>query len=185
MNIKQRNLIIIVVSLLTTFVVFFLVIKPTIAYILNTKDQIKAQREELEKRYQRIMYLRKNVDKLKEIEEQLVVLNDLFLMKGEEVEFITTLESIADKNNIWQKINLKEININDPAQTTLPFGVTAVGKIHNMITYLLDMEQLKYYINFNSINIVSQTASKSSIPNEKELKVQVEGEIHLLKNPQN
>lgn len=171
---KQKNLIIIGLSLIITLAVFFLIIKPTIAYIKDTKDQIKIEREDLEKRYQRVMYLRQNVDKLKEIEQQLTVLDDLFLINDKELEFITTLEDIAEKNNVSQKINLKSVNLNDPQQLTLPFAISASGKMHDVLSYLLGVEKLFYYINFNSLNISSKNA-------DGKLDVTLNGEIYLLK----
>ncbi|MFH1187253.1 MAG: hypothetical protein V1688_00135 [bacterium] len=171
---KQKNLITITASLIGTLAMFFLIIRPTIIYIKNTKEQIKIEREELEKRYQRIMYLRENAKDLKEIEDQLVVLDDLFLIKGQELKFITTLENIAEKNNVSQKIDLKSTDPNLPKQTALPFEISASGASRDMISYLLAIEQLSYYINFDSLNISAKGANKK-------LDAAFDGEIYLLK----
>lgn len=171
---KQKNLIIMGISLIITSAVFFLIIKPTIIYIKNTKDEIRAEREELEKRYQRIMYLQENSKNLKEIEQQLAVVDDLFLVSGQELKFITTLEDIAEKNNVLQKINLKSVNSDNSKQKTLPFTISASGATHDIILYLLAIEQLSYYINFNSLNIKSRNT-------DKKLDAILGGEIYLLK----
>lgn len=170
---KQKNLIIIIASLIGTIAMFFLIIRPTIVYIKNTKEQIKIEREKLEKRYQRIIYLRKNAKDLKEIEQQLVVLDDLFLVSGQELKFITTLESIAEKNNISQKIDLKSTDQNIQKKTALSFKISASGSARDIISYLIAIEQLSYYINFNSLNISSKSA-------DKKLDAALDGEIYLL-----
>lgn len=173
-RIFQKNLIIIAISLIITFAIFFLIISPNINYIKTIKDQIKIEREGLEKRYQRIIYLRQNADKVKEIEQWLVILDDLFLITDQELKFITTLESVAEKNNVSQKINLKSTNLNDPQQTTFPVVISANGATHNIISYLLAIEQLSYYINFNSLNINAKNTNNK-------LDVILNGEIYLLK----
>lgn len=171
---KQKNLIIIIVSVIITLGVFFLVIKPTVIYIKNTKDQIRVEREELERRYQKIIYLRQNAEKLKEIERQLVVLDDLFLINGEEIKFVTTLEDVAEQSNVSQKINLKSVNLDDPKQKTLPFGISLSGKTGDIISYLSGVEQLPYYIDFNSLSIATKNT-------EEKLDVILNGEVYLLK----
>lgn len=171
---KQKNLIIIGLSIVITAAVSFLIIKPTIKYIKETKNQIKIEREDLERRYQRVMYLRQNSDKLKEIEQQLVVLDDLFLISDKELDFITTLEGVAEKNNVTQKISLKSVNLNDPQQNTLPFDILINGEMHDVLSYLLEVEQLSYYVNFNSLGIDSKTS-------DGQLGVKLSGEAYLLK----
>lgn len=171
---KQKNLAIIGLSVIITGAVIFFIIKPTVEYIQDTKDQIKIEREDLERRYQRVMYLRQNADKLKEIEKQLVVLDDLFLVNDQELDFITTLEGIADKNNVRQKISLKSANLNDPEQNILPFSVLASGEMHDVLSYLLGIEQLSYYVNFNSLTIDSKIS-------DKKLDAMLNGKVYILK----
>lgn len=171
-HIKHKNLIITTVSLIIILIISFLIIRPTIDYIINTKEQIKIEREDLEKQYQRIIYLRKNAEKVKEIEQQLVVLDDLFLLTGQELKFITTLESVAEKNNVSQKISLKSVNMNNSKQTALPFIISANGNSYNIISFLLEIEQLPYYINFNSLKISSKSADKN-------IEIILNGEIYL------
>ena len=187
MDIKQKNLTTIGLSLAITLAVGFLIIKPTIIYIRETRDRINNEREDLEKQYQRVIYLKKNYEKIKEIEEQLEVLDDLFLIQDQELEFITALENIAAKNNVTQKINLKKIDLNDPEQKTMPFDITITGTTQNVVTYLLKIEQLEYYINFQSIsinaisNITSSSGRSISRRPSEGISIKMDGEIYLLK----
>jgi Tfp pilus assembly protein PilO len=184
---KQKNLIYIGASIAIIAAVFFLVIRPTIAYINETNEQIYAERERLEKQYQRIMYLKNNYRKLQEIEEQLDVLDDLFLIQNQELEFITTLEDIANKTGVDQDIKLQEVNLNDPKQNLLPFTITASGTMYDIISYLLKIEQLSYYINFKppSITAISNVGraglSASSASASSGVSIRLNGEIYLLK----
>lgn len=174
--IKQKNLIKIAISLVVMSMVILFIIMPNIDYIKKTKEQIKTERAELERRYQRIIYLKQNADRVKEIEQRLNILDELFLLNDQELKFITTLELIAEKNNVSQKINLKSINLNDPQQTSLPFAISANGSFNDIISFLLEIEQLSYYTNFNSLKISSKSANK-----EKDIDIILNGEIYLLK----
>ncbi|MFH1565083.1 MAG: hypothetical protein ABIC82_04520 [bacterium] len=172
-RIKQKNLIIIAVLITIMSAVFFLIINPTVDYIKNTKGQIKIEREELETRYKRVIYQRQNAEKVKKIKEQLSVLDDMFLISEQELKFITTLELVAEKNNISQKINLKSANSNDSKQVAFPFIISASGTAYDILSFLMEIEQLSYYINFNSLKINTKSANN-------ELDAVFNGEVYVL-----
>ena len=72
-----------------------------------------------------------------------------------ELDFITLLESVANNNNIEQKLNISpnQTKKNNDIYQVQPLIINANGKFKNIIQYIADLEAITYYITINSINI--------------------------------
>lgn len=146
--------------------IYFIVL-PTVKEIKAMSSAIEAQREDLEKKYIKGQSLRQLTENLKEIEPKLELLDQIFINKNRELEFITSLENKADNNQINQKINLS------PPQATKSQGfqkiglqLSAAGKFIKQLRYLMDLESLNYYINIKSLEL-SSSGSGQTAPNIK------------------
>lgn len=133
--------------------IYFIVI-PTIKEIKTMGDSIEAQREDLENKYIKGQSLKKLTENLNKIEPKLELLNQIFINKNRELEFITSLENKANKNQISQKINLgnPEKTENKNFQKTNLQLFTKGGFI-KQLQYLKDLEQLNYYINIKLLEL--------------------------------
>lgn len=133
--------------------IYFIVI-PTIREIEDMGKSIEAQREDLEKKYIKGQSLRQLTENLAKIEPKLEQLDQIFINKNRELEFITSLENEANKNQVSQKINLNtpEKVENQNFQKTSLQLLTKGGFI-KQLQYLMNLENLSYYINVKLLEL--------------------------------
>ncbi|MFA6306305.1 MAG: type 4a pilus biogenesis protein PilO [Patescibacteria group bacterium] len=146
--------------------IYFIVI-PTVREIKAMGQSIEAQREDLEKKYIKGQSLKQLTKNLNEIEPKLELLDQIFINKNRELEFITSLEDKAENNQISQKINLS------PPQATksqdfqkIDLQLSTTGKFTKQLKYLIDLESLNYYINMKTLEL-SSSGGRQTAPNIK------------------
>jgi len=166
---KELYLIFFWAALIIIVIIIFII--PNVIMISDSAKNIKetlAKLENLEKTSQNKEEVQKNYQIIK---DNYAVLDQLIPKKGEELNFITTLEEIANDNNVQQKMNLLLAeagqNKNTPANI-LPFQLTLDGNLYNILNYLNDLESNEFYLNINKIEI-NQNASPSQIDQEQPL----------------
>lgn len=133
--------------------IYFIVI-PTIKEIRAMGSAIEAQREDLEKKYIKGQSLRQLTENLNKIEPKLELLDQIFINKNRELEFITSLENEANKNQVSQKINLSapQKAENQNFQKT-NLQLFTKGDFIKQLQYLMDLEGLSYYINVKILEL--------------------------------
>jgi len=167
---KRKITIITVCFLLSISFITYAVITPTIDKIRLLRSQIITQKVELEKKLNRETNMSKLAEKLKKIEPQLEKFERIFINQNRELEFITSLEKIAGKNNVSQKINLapKKSNI-DGIYKNVPITLAVSGNFVNLRNYLVDLETMSYYLNISQLTITntpSTGTSKLKVPGD-------------------
>lgn len=169
-----------------SMVIIFFITYPTISYIQDIKEKITEQHRDLEIKYQNAKQLKKNSEKINQLQDKLVVLDDIFVKQEQELGFITTLENIATKNNIDQKINLikatpktSKQTSKTPPEESMGFDINASGSYKNILAWLLEIEQLTYYINFESLNI--NTTSTEINNTTENITIKLIGKVYTTK----
>jgi hypothetical protein len=171
-----------------SMVIIFFITYPTISYIQDIKEKITEQHRDLEIKYQNAKQLKKNSEKINQLQDKLVVLDDIFVKQEQELGFITTLENIATKNNIDQKINLikatpktstSKATSKTPPEENMGFDINASGSYKNILAWLLEIEQLTYYINFESLNI--NTTSTEINNTSENITIKLIGKVYTTK----
>lgn len=166
LSLEKKIILSIIFLVLFILSIIFFIILPAVKDIKDIRDDIDSQRIDLEKRYINGQNIRSLSEKLNKVESQIAILDQSFINKNCGLEFITTLEEIADKNKIVQKINLSaQINKNDDLYKKIPVQFFTQGNFLNQLNYLIDLEALNYYINIKSIEIISGNF-KSLDPND-------------------
>ncbi|MFH1583011.1 MAG: hypothetical protein ABIB72_01685 [Candidatus Falkowbacteria bacterium] len=147
--------------------IYFIVI-PTIKDIKTMGQTIEAQREDLEKKYIKGQSLRQLTENLSKIEPNLELLDQIFINKNRELEFITSLENEANKNQVSQKINLNapEKAENQNFQKTSLQLVTNGGFI-KQLKYLMSLENLRYYINVKLLELSTANGEQLQANNQQ------------------
>lgn len=154
LNLKNKIAINITVIIVFMSIIGYFIILPTLSDIRKMESEIEAQRVDLEKKYVKGQSLKKLSENLKKIEPNLVIFDQVFINQSRALEFITTLEEIANRHGVTQKLNLmteKSAGNNGYVKTPLNFNIE--GDFTNVMRYLADIENLNYYININSIEI--------------------------------
>ncbi len=149
-------------SVIFAALIFFLLI-PNIKKITQTRDNIIGQKIQME----RDMINQRNIStlskKIEEIEPQLNKLEQIFINKNRELEFITALEGIAQNNNISQNLQLNPASEDaDKLYKKIPLTLKCQGEFKHIINYLTDLEALQYYVTINYLAFSSQKSSKSA-----------------------
>lgn len=133
--------------------VYFIVI-PTVKEIKVINNAIEAERQDLEKKYVKGQSLKQLTENLNKIEPKLKLLDQIFINKNRELEFITSLENEANKNQVSQKINLSapQPEANQNFQKT-GLQLFTKGGFLKQLKYLLALERLSYYINVKLLEL--------------------------------
>jgi len=138
------------------FVVVYFIIFPSIRDIKTIRDEIETQRVDLERKYVKGQSLRQLSEKLKKAEEKIYILDQVFIGKEDGLKFVTTLEDIAGKNGVNQKINLlPSIAVDNSYSQLVPLQLFPQGTFNQLLKYLVDLESLNYYINIRSLDFSS------------------------------
>ncbi|NCO80066.1 hypothetical protein GW884_02130 [Candidatus Falkowbacteria bacterium] len=166
LNLKNKIAASVGCFLLVIFGLLYFIIIPTIADIKSMSGEIEEQRIDLEKKYIKGQSLKKLSDNLKSIELKLDLLNQLFINKNRELEFITTLENRASLNRLNQKINLSSPQVADNQDfQKADLQLLLTGKFTRLLKYLLDLESLGYYTNIKSLEL-SPARSQEAVSDE-------------------
>ncbi len=156
------------ITLCIVTVMAYLIIIPSINEIKNARKDIINQKNELEKKLNREKNLASLNENLKKIEPDVIFLNQIFIEKNKELEFITTLEGLAGKNNIEQTLYLNtDKSIKSNLYTKTPIDISAQGNYNDIIEYLKNLETLKYYLNIAGLSISFEGNQDSSAPHKK------------------
>lgn len=139
---------------LIIFCLIFFIVIPTIQDIKTMGGAINEQMVDLEKKYIKGNSLRQLTEDLKKIEPKLDLLDQIFINKNRELEFITTLENEANNSRIAQKINLSSPDTAEKKEFQKnSLQLLAQGNFDRLLKYLINLESLSYYINIKLLEI--------------------------------
>jgi len=165
-KINSKNKLFISIGLLITLdmvcVYFFML--PTIDNIKNSRNDTINLKIDLENKIIREKNINTLNEKISKIEPQLEKINQIFISKNREIEFITTLEELEGKYNVQQKIN---IDLNNPEKgdgfNKIPISINVSGSFEDLIDYLANIESLNYYINIENLSLSKNSVDNSSV----------------------
>lgn len=154
-------------ALLIFSLVYFIVV-PTIKDIEGMGKKIEEQRVDLEKKYIKGNSLRRLTENLKTIEPKLSLLDQIFINKNRELEFITTIENEANRSRVNQKINLSSPKATENQEFQKnSLQLFTNGGFNEQLQYLINLETLSYYVNVKSLELT---------PAADEVKIEVDGQ---------
>lgn len=126
--------------LLLLIAIFILV--PSLKEINKLKDNVNIIQQELENKYFKTQRLRRSLQELDKIKKETNEFKMATVEKGEELQIITELENLANKNNIDQTLNVS-FSEENKAYT---FSFLNNGYFEHQINYLNDLQRLPYYV---------------------------------------
>jgi Tfp pilus assembly protein PilO len=130
------------------------------------KTTMQTEKGNLEKSYITGNSLRQLAESLKVVEPQLSKLDDVFIKKEFALDFITSMEKVAEKVGIQQRINLATANKSGSKSKdkneTIPIQLSSSGSFNQEMRYLASLEALNYYINIKSLEISNSTFRAAS-----------------------
>ena len=168
LNSKKRLYIYASILIIFIILIVYFLILPSINKVKETHVAILNQKIELKQSIDQGKNLSQLGEKINKIKPELEKLNKIFINKNRELDFITSLESIADEFEVKQEINLNPGKKEKESEYEIsPITINLEGTYLNILQYLKEMESLEYYINVNSININSIQTSKNHITDNK------------------
>jgi Tfp pilus assembly protein PilO len=151
-NIPKKIFIAVIGFLVIIFIIFHFFIAPTLNDIKKLSNDIIFQKIDLENKLINEKKLISLNEKILKIEPQLEKLDQIYINKNRDLEFITTMEGMAEKNSMNQKIIFDPstgVVEQDYKKVLLNFELN--GNYFNFLKYLNDLETLPYYINIFNI----------------------------------
>lgn len=155
-DLKNKIITALIVFALIIFALIYFIVMPAVADIQTISEKIEEQRIDLEKKYIKGQSLKQLTENLKKIEAKLSSLDQIFINRNRELEFITTIENEANKSQISQKINLsspKETESQKFQKNSLQLSTS--GGFNQQMNYLLNLESSSYYINVKSLEFTT------------------------------
>lgn len=154
---KNHFLVVTIIFTLLLFGVTFLIILPSAREIRLIRKQVLEERMRLEKLYMRGQLQKRVRENYYSIKESADWLDNILLKENQELQYITALESIADKNGIKLKINVGEsVKMEGFPFSTLNISLDLVGSWPQIMLFLNDLENLPYYTNIKEIVFARQ-----------------------------
>lgn len=139
--------------LLILSAISFFAVLPAIQEILIINEQILSERKTLEKKYQQGQSLRKATADYLSIKDEFNTILKAFVVKNEELEFVTQLEALATANQIEQTIKFGAEEEYNQDFENITVELTAQGNYKSLLNYFKALESLPYYLNFNTLRI--------------------------------
>lgn len=141
--------------------VFYIAITTNIEKIKRLHIDIIAQKINLEKKINKDNDMSKLSSKIKNIEPEIKRLEKVFVDKSGQMEFITTIEGVAQQNNITQKINLSPIvDKEGKSYKTSKLQINSSGKLSDLMNYIRSLESMTYYIDIDNISFSSKQSDQ-------------------------
>jgi Tfp pilus assembly protein PilO len=153
-NYQQKISFLIIFFSIFTIIIYYFLINKEINKIQQNKISIIQKKNDIESQINKEKNKSILISKIKDIEPEIKKLDAIFINKNKELEFITTIEGIAQKNNVTQEIVL---NNNQKKEETdyikIPIILNVHGNFSNIMNYLETLEKNKYGINIKLISI--------------------------------
>lgn len=171
LGLKNKLIISIAGFIMVLISIIYFMVLPTINDIKEMGRKIESEKMDLEEKYQKGQSLKRLAEDIRKIEPLIEKLDQIYINKNDSLELITTLEKIANKNNINQKINLVDAqNTENQYYQKMPIQLSTNGSFINQMKYLTNLESSKYYINIQSLEI-SPTIQNSNSTETNSIKM--------------
>lgn len=148
----KKNITILAALFTVALALIFFGLAPAANNINRDKHALAKEREQMNQLLLQGQGVNQNKNNLAIVEGQLAALESAYLKIGGELDFITDLEKIADKNGIEQKI---DFNNNEAKEANgaraIPIGLQISGNLKAIMSYINDLEKLDYYINIETV----------------------------------
>lgn len=150
MPVKQQITALILVMLLLSLCIIAFIILPTAKKITTLEHKIHNTEKFLEIQYQRIKQLRQSIVHLDDLAAAATLYDRAIISAGEELQLITEFESLAEKENIRQSLNVSyhegEKGVKGLKLPFVIFSFTNQGGFLHHIRYIEALEKLPYYV---------------------------------------
>ena len=163
-----------IVMLILLAIMGALVIYPALRKITMIKNEIAAEKINLEKKLDMGLNAKKIKEDLESVEKQLSILDAVFIPQGEELTLLGNLESLAAKNNVSVvlKPDFKGVNMAGNVIRT-PLVISATGNFKNIMAFLNGLDATDFFFVSDQISLTK--AGKDNL----DLNLTVTGQVYI------
>jgi Tfp pilus assembly protein PilO len=127
---------------------------PGVDEIKNTRDDIREIRLKIEEKYLSGINAKILSMQVPEINKKLNAIEGFLIDPDEQLEFISSLEKVAEENNISQTPRIEyESAKKKNFYKEIPLKISAEGKFEDQLKYLEGLTSLEKTISINSLDI--------------------------------
>jgi Tfp pilus assembly protein PilO len=183
MSVRNKMLITILGYLVVLVVVVLFVIIPSVEKIQTISQEVYDQQLYLEELYMRGQLIKRVQRQLAEINPFIEKMTRGFVDPEQSVDFVLSLEGLAQNNNIVQRIEMRpERAVQRNIYEILPVHLSLEGNFINLIKYLKGAEEMDYYFNVGALNIASpKTRYGQPTPGSGQLNILLQGQSYWLR----
>ena len=127
------------------------VIVPTFLQIKQIDRDTYQLRLSLERKNEQATNYRLAMKQIEKLKKEMPPFSDHLFKRGDELKLITTLESLAIKNSVLQKIN--NSNLDSLTNQKVQVSLSLSGTYNNVLNYLSDLEHYNYFMNPTRLSI--------------------------------
>lgn len=149
---RQKIIISTTLTALVTVALIAFVTWPSLVEIKRLSTEIDTQRAELEALYLRGQSLKQTLKAYSEIKPTVAALDRIYIKQGNELDFITSLEGVADTTQVAQTIKLTPIEKSNSVKP-LPLQLDLSSSLPQLIRHLAALEALDFYINIDTLRL--------------------------------
>ena len=140
-----------VIILIAAFIIY-----PAMHDILSAGREIAKQKDQLQKQQLQEHALKEVLASYRQYEPKIKFLNRIVLPKNRELEFITSLEDVAARHNLRQKIDIGNYQtLPGNNFSRMPLQLQLEGNFIDELAYLQELERLPVYINIKNLNFTA------------------------------
>lgn len=147
----------IIFTTLGTCAVLLLLILPSVRRIQELNHEMTRRKVILEQLYEQGQSTKKIANNIEQIQEFIPLLNRAFLYRGEELAFITTMETSATSRSLVHTLTFSDVSKKDArgerGTVEVPISITVGGQYRNIVQFLSDLDRMPFYVNVKSISI--------------------------------
>lgn len=160
------------IMLVLLLVMSLLVIYPAWLKIVTIKNEISAEKINLEKKLEMGMNANKIKNELKTVEESISVLDTIFIAQGNELTLLSSIEALAAQNNVTVtlKPDFKGVAMAGNITRT-PLIISATGSFKNIMSFLNSLDGTVFYFNADTISLSKADKDK--------LDLNISGQVYI------
>ncbi|MFA6105624.1 MAG: type 4a pilus biogenesis protein PilO [Patescibacteria group bacterium] len=127
------------------------IIMPTVLQIRELDKDTYQLRVTLERKNEQATGYRLAVKQLDRLRKEMPPFNDYLFNNGDELRLITTLESLATRTGVSQRIT--NSSLDNITNQRIQVSISVSGSYHKALTYLDELEHLPYFINVTHVSL--------------------------------
>lgn len=181
MIVRRRVFTTIIIAALTALALIGAVVVPSVLAINDTKTKIASQQANIDQQVAMFRYVRQSMANFADTKSRLAMLSEVALHEGKELDFITSLEGIAQIAGVTQTISLLTANQHElsPWEKMFPVRLTVSGTYPAVREYLRDLERLPYNVSLNGVDLTVPSQNYANNPSGL-VEAQINGTVYWI-----